>query len=70
MGWGRRLLNLNATQMTLAYEFNGSTNIAKATATVTVDISGTRRNTDVVRHSFVCPNADDPLTRSFFVVGR
>jgi len=64
-----RLLALDSSRMVFEYEFCGSANIERATGVLTVSLSGTRRNPNVVRSNIDCPNCQRRVQAVFFVAG-
>jgi hypothetical protein len=64
-----RIERLDAASALFTYRFSGSTNIAKAAGVLRLDVSGSRRNLNVVRYSFTCPRCAEPKQKIFFVAG-
>jgi hypothetical protein len=64
-----RMERLNATSALFTYRFSGSANIARAAGVLRLDVSGSRRNPNVVRYSFTCPHCAEPRQKIFFVAG-
>ena len=64
-----RMERLDATSALFTYRFSGSTNIAEAAGVLRLDVSGSRRNPNVVRYSFTCPHCTEPRQKIFFVAG-
>lgn len=65
-----QLVALEQARATFAYDMAGSTNIAAKSHVLFVDLTGSRRNPNVVRQSFNCPRCQARAQKLFYVTGR